>query len=222
MRWSRRFTAAARSTRLLHGLAALGRPPAARSRGSKRHHPPRLADRRRRLRPRRTVPALRRRHPDPAEAGAQTKPTAPRSSAWWGCCGTSGSRPGHSVRTLEECREEAARDVTVLTSMLESRLIAGSRRQFEAFSRAVVDVVDREAYFQAKLLEQQQRHVEVQRDAVQPRAQRQGKPRRPARPARRAVDRARRRLRHALDRTGAPRPADRGRGEASSGCPNAA
>jgi [protein-PII] uridylyltransferase len=65
----------------------------------------------------------------------------------------------HSVRTIEECREEAARDVTVLTSMLEARLVAGSRRQFEAFSRAVVDVVDREAYFQAKLLEQQQRHV---------------------------------------------------------------
>ena len=66
---------------------------------------------------------------------------------------------GHSVRTLDECREEAARDVTVLTSMLEARLIAGSRRQFENFSRAVVNVVDREGYFQAKLLEQQQRHT---------------------------------------------------------------
>ncbi len=70
-----------------------------------------------------------------------------------------GLAPGHSVRTLEECHEEAARDVTVLTSMLESRLIAGSRRHFETFSRAVVDVVDREAYYRAKLLEQQQRHT---------------------------------------------------------------
>ena len=66
---------------------------------------------------------------------------------------------GHSVRTIEECREEAARDVTVLTSMLEARLIAGSRRQFESFSRAVVGAVNREAYFQAKVLEQQQRHT---------------------------------------------------------------
>ncbi|MGZ8253421.1 MAG: [protein-PII] uridylyltransferase [Burkholderiaceae bacterium] len=66
---------------------------------------------------------------------------------------------GHSVRTIEECREEAARDVTVLTSMLEARLIAGSRRQFVSFSRAVVGAVDREAYFQAKVLEQQQRHT---------------------------------------------------------------
>jgi [protein-PII] uridylyltransferase len=70
-----------------------------------------------------------------------------------------GLAPGHSVRTLEECHEEAARDVTVLTSMLESRLIAGSRRHFETFSRAVVDVVDREAYHRAKVLEQQQRHT---------------------------------------------------------------
>jgi [protein-PII] uridylyltransferase len=66
---------------------------------------------------------------------------------------------GHSVRTIEECREEAARDVTVLTSMLEARLIAGSRRQFASFSRAVVGAVDREAYFQAKVLEQAQRHT---------------------------------------------------------------
>jgi [protein-PII] uridylyltransferase len=70
-----------------------------------------------------------------------------------------GLAPGHSVRTLEECHEEAARDVTVLTSMLESRLIAGSRRHFETFSRALVDVVDREAYYRAKVLEQQQRHT---------------------------------------------------------------
>jgi [protein-PII] uridylyltransferase len=70
-----------------------------------------------------------------------------------------GLAPGHSVRTLEECHEEAARDVTVLTSMLESRLVAGSRRHFETFSRALVDVVDREAYYRAKALEQQQRHT---------------------------------------------------------------
>ncbi|MGH3584648.1 MAG: nucleotidyltransferase domain-containing protein, partial [Mycobacterium sp.] len=39
---------------------------------------------------------------------------------------------GHSVRTVDECGVEAARDVTVLTSMLESRLIAGPRPLYES------------------------------------------------------------------------------------------
>ncbi|MEF9944563.1 MAG: nucleotidyltransferase domain-containing protein, partial [Burkholderiaceae bacterium] len=40
---------------------------------------------------------------------------------------------GHSVRTLDECREEAAADVTALTAMLESRLITGNRALYQAF-----------------------------------------------------------------------------------------
>ncbi len=66
---------------------------------------------------------------------------------------------GHSVRTLDECLGEAARDITVLTSLLESRLIAGPRSRFAGFSRAMVKAIDREAYFRAKALEQQQRHI---------------------------------------------------------------
>jgi len=66
---------------------------------------------------------------------------------------------GHSVRTLDECLGEAARDITVLTSLLEARLIAGPRSRFAGFSRAIVKAIDREAYFRAKALEQQQRHI---------------------------------------------------------------
>src|ERR1700694_2014031 len=40
----------------------------------------------------------------------------------------SGLEPGHSVRTVSECVEEAAKDVTVDTSLMESRLIAGNPR----------------------------------------------------------------------------------------------
>ncbi len=69
---------------------------------------------------------------------------------------------GHSVRTLAECQEEARRDVTVLTAMMESRLIAGPRAIFDDFSRAIIDVLDSQAYFRAKLLEQQQRHTKYQ------------------------------------------------------------
>ncbi len=70
-----------------------------------------------------------------------------------------GLQLGHSVRTLEECREEARNDVTVLTAMLESRLVAGPRSLFRGFEHGIIDVLDREAFFQAKVLEQQQRHT---------------------------------------------------------------
>jgi len=73
-----------------------------------------------------------------------------------------GLQLGHSVRTIGECQQEARRDVTVLTAMLESRLIAGPRPVFDRFSHAIVEVLDAQAYFRAKLLEQQQRHTKYQ------------------------------------------------------------
>ncbi len=69
---------------------------------------------------------------------------------------------GHSVRTLDECRTEAHNDVTVLTSLLEARLVIGPRRLYQALSEIVVSCIDRPAFFQAKLLEQQQRHIRFQ------------------------------------------------------------
>jgi len=70
-----------------------------------------------------------------------------------------GLQLGHSVRTLEQCQQEARSDVTVLTAMLESRLVAGPRALFRGFEQAIIAVLDREAFFQAKVLEQQQRHT---------------------------------------------------------------
>ncbi len=66
---------------------------------------------------------------------------------------------GHSVRTVDECQSEARGDVTVLTSLLEARLIAGPRRLFDRFHRAVLDVLDPPSYFRAKVLEQRQRYI---------------------------------------------------------------
>src|SRR5690606_4031932 len=38
-----------------------------------------------------------------------------------------GIEPGHSVRTLEDCRRESANDITVETALLEARWLVGSK-----------------------------------------------------------------------------------------------
>ncbi len=73
----------------------------------------------------------------------------------------SGLDVGHSVRTLEECEIEAAKDVTVQTNMLEARLLAGSRKLYRAFTVALRTSIDCKAFFNAKELEQQQRHMRL-------------------------------------------------------------
>src|SRR2546430_1450596 len=50
-------------------------------------------------------------------------------------------------------------DVTIRTSLLENRHIGGSRRLYGHFSRMFADALDVRAFFAAKMLEQQQRHL---------------------------------------------------------------
>jgi len=76
-----------------------------------------------------------------------------------------GLQIGHSVRTVTQCREDAARDVTVLTSMIESRLVAGPARLFKQFVQSVSQVIDPRHFFREKLIEQQQRHLKYQEAA---------------------------------------------------------
>ena len=66
---------------------------------------------------------------------------------------------GHSVRTVEQCRDEAAGDVTVITNLIESRLITGSKRLFEKMRTATGPTMiwPSEAFFEAKCKEQQAR-----------------------------------------------------------------
>src|SRR5207247_6464252 len=68
----------------------------------------------------------------------------------------------HSVRTVAECVEEAAKDVTVMTSLLEGRLLAGNRGLFARFERARRECLDGQVFFKAKRLEQEQRHTKFQ------------------------------------------------------------
>jgi len=69
-----------------------------------------------------------------------------------------GLEVGHSVRTLTECTEESEKDITVQTSMLEARRIAGSRKLFSMFSQAMKAELNPREVFNAKQFEQQQRH----------------------------------------------------------------
>jgi len=63
---------------------------------------------------------------------------------------------GHSVRTLPECVEEAAKDVTVMTNMIEARLITGRASLFEQTRAALAptEIWPSEAFFEAKCKEQ--------------------------------------------------------------------
>ena len=65
---------------------------------------------------------------------------------------------GHSVRTIEECQEEASQDITVQTTLLESRLIAGNKRTYKQYCKLVRASLNVGNFVEGKLLEQQQRH----------------------------------------------------------------
>jgi len=72
---------------------------------------------------------------------------------------------GHSVRTVDECLEEARQDVTVQTNLTEARWVAGDKPLFRRFLAAVRDALEPRAFFEAKVLEQQQRHNRFQETA---------------------------------------------------------
>ena len=77
-------------------------------------------------------------------------------------CWDIGLEIGSSVRSVDECVAEAARDVTVQTALLESRLVCGSRRLFAGFRDASQQALDPVAFLRAKTLEMQQRHVKYE------------------------------------------------------------
>ena len=66
---------------------------------------------------------------------------------------------GHSVRNLAECLEEAARDITVQTTLVEARLLCGNRRLFQEFTDATRAALDPAAFLKAKQLEQTERYA---------------------------------------------------------------
>ncbi len=77
-------------------------------------------------------------------------------------CWDIGLEIGSSVRTVDECLVESARDVTVQTALLESRRVCGSVRHFNGFRSAHAAAMDPKAFLRAKTLELRQRHVKYE------------------------------------------------------------
>ncbi len=73
-------------------------------------------------------------------------------------CWDAGLEIGSSVRSVDDCLAEAAKDVTVQTALLESRLICGNAALFKDFRWRFRQALDPRAFFVAKTLEMQQRH----------------------------------------------------------------
>ena len=73
-------------------------------------------------------------------------------------CWDSGLEIGSSVRTVADCVEEAVKDVTVQTSLLEMRLVAGPKKTFLQLQKQLTAVLDPKAFYVAKTLEMRQRH----------------------------------------------------------------
>ena len=72
-----------------------------------------------------------------------------------------GLEVGHSVRTLQECHDEARDDVTVATNLMEARLLCGSAALFRTMREQTgpEQVWPSAEFFAAKLREQEERYT---------------------------------------------------------------
>ena len=67
---------------------------------------------------------------------------------------------GHSARSVAECREQAAADLSVVTTLMEARLIAGPKALFDAMQDVIApdNMWPSDQFFQEKRKEQIARH----------------------------------------------------------------
>ncbi len=72
-----------------------------------------------------------------------------------------GLKPGLSVRTVEECVSEALEDQTVMTCLLENRLVTGSSELYQKFKNAITPdkIWPTDRFFAAKMAELHKRHA---------------------------------------------------------------
>ncbi len=84
---------------------------------------------------------------------------AQRIESFVAACWDVGLEISHSVRTREQCLAEAAGDITVQTSLLERRRLAGNRHLWADLDAQLRDAIRPAAFFSAKRLELRQRHA---------------------------------------------------------------
>lgn len=68
---------------------------------------------------------------------------------------------GHSVRTIQECRQQAEDDITIATNLLETRLLCGEKALYSALQQLTINhkTWDTRRFYQQKKQEQLQRHL---------------------------------------------------------------
>jgi [protein-PII] uridylyltransferase len=71
-----------------------------------------------------------------------------------------GLKPGQCVRNIEDCIEQSNKDISVITNLMESRLITGSTDLFSQMLKAITPdkIWSSVDFFKEKVNEQQQRH----------------------------------------------------------------
>ena len=90
---------------------------------------------------------------------AATPEVSQRIESFIGLLWDIGLDVGHSVRTVKECVEEAKKDITVQTNLLEARFLAGNTGLYQEFDRQFETLIDPQRFFEAKIQEQAQRHA---------------------------------------------------------------
>ncbi len=93
-------------------------------------------------------------------AEAENRATGQKLEAFLMLLWDMGLEVGHSVRTLDECREQAQADITVATNLMEARLLSGPETLFQKMRASVGpdQVWPSRDFFAAKLAEQQKRY----------------------------------------------------------------
>jgi [protein-PII] uridylyltransferase len=86
-------------------------------------------------------------------------PTAPQLEQLIGLLWDIGLDIGHSVRSIDQCLDEAERDITVKTALLEARWLAGSRALFDDFEQSCNAALEPAVFLTAKQLEQAERYA---------------------------------------------------------------